>query len=71
MGFFSDCNCHYQGTMLISGTQISICNNDTGSCDCKDGYLGEKCNECAAGYFNSNPYARSGTPVCLGILHYN
>ena len=55
--------------MLISGTQISICNNDTGKCDCHDGYLGQKCNECAAGYFNSNPYARSGTPVCLGMLH--
>ena len=67
---FSDCGCHYQGTMLISGTQISMCNNDTGSCDCQDGYLGEKCDMCAAGYFNSNPYARSGTPVCLGMLHW-
>ena len=29
-----------------------ICNAETGVCDCKDNVVGDKCDECAEGYFN-------------------
>ena len=37
-----------------------ICNAETGVCDCKDNVVGDKCEECAEGYFNF--------PECTGDL---
>ena len=55
------CECYADGT-LNNGT-IEICNSTSGICDCEDGYKGDKCNECDAGYYNTGT---NEAPMCSG-----
>ena len=45
------CNCDVQGSIDVS------C-DDNGKCNCKVNFAGDKCNECADGYFDY--------PTCQG-----
>ena len=44
----SACNCKSEGS------SSPICNKETGKCTCKDGFTGDKCDQCAAGHFGSH-----------------
>ena len=53
--WISACNCYPNGTN--HGTFYTECSpygNSTRKCDCKTGYNGELCNECAYDYSNNN-----------------
>ena len=56
---FSACNCDAEGSNGIT------C-DASGNCSCKDNIINDKCDACAAGYFNF--------PTCAGkqyhLLHY-
>ena len=42
---------------------IELCNSTSGICDCEDGYKGDKCKECDAGYYNTGT---NEAPMCSG-----
>lgn len=44
--YFTDCNCDNKGT------ESEVCSKETGSCICKEGYGGPRCDQCLPGYYN-------------------
>ena len=52
---FLACDCNSQGSTKDDGsTCFGKCCNDNGSCRCKLGYIGSDCNQCDAGYYETN-----------------
>ena len=44
----------------------TLVNATTSICDCNDGYMGDKCNECKSGYFDSNHENDTALLTCMG-----
>ena len=45
--FHLACECNSQGSTRYDGSAcFKKCCNDNGSCTCKMGYIGDKCNDC-------------------------
>ena len=67
---FSVCDCHPEGTMDESNG-LEKCLSSDGTCDCNDGYLGSRCDQCTEGYYSSgtNPLQCSGKNRNKYILH--
>ena len=53
---FIECNCDQDGS--LNGN----CNDDTGKCDCKPGFDGDKCDTCAKKFFG---------PQCQGVYLFS
>ena len=53
----SACECNEDGSNGLS------CDDGTGLCTCKDNVIGDKCTQCAAGYWNF--------PSCEGKQKYS
>ena len=51
---FAECDCDPNGT-----NEGRNCDPNTGQCPCKEGFGGQKCDECKIGFF--------GYPNCQGI----
>ena len=64
---FKDCGCNSNGTKYTSTQSTALkCDVITAKCDCKIEYTGDKCNQCASGYFNDG--SSSTNPVCNSEL---
>ncbi|KAM4744035.1 usherin isoform 2-T2 [Anableps anableps] len=48
----TSCNCSDQGTVSTSAGAVSICNQNTGQCQCKPHVTGLSCDRCEFGYWN-------------------
>ena len=46
--YFLECGCSSVGTV-----EYSTCDSE-GICDCKVGYAGDKCDQCAPGYYSED-----------------
>ena len=44
--FYLACNCDTQGTIE------AICSNQTGTCMCKEGFGGDRCDQCLPGFYD-------------------
>ena len=58
----TECNCSPIGTMIDS-----TCDGD-GICDCRDGYTGDKCDQCESGYFSEDGESCSGIPFTIYLI---
>lgn len=36
------------------GSLANLCNRYTGVCQCREGFSGERCNQCAVNFFNAS-----------------
>ena len=48
----------------------TLVNATTSICDCNDGYMGDKCNECKSGYFDSNHGNDTALLTCMGKVAF-
>ena len=53
------CNCEPVGTK-----KNTTCDLRSGKCQCNEGYTGEKCDQCAAGFFSAEPAKKT----CAGKI---
>ena len=76
---FQDCGCFADGTELDDDNISLKCDNSTGKCDCKAGYLESEqtCNLCDDGYYYSNGICNdcnchsNGTNFMNGVANCN
>ena len=54
--FLSECLCNTEGSEGVA------CENDSGKCTCKPNVVGDKCDQCSAGFF--------GFPSCQGNFQW-
>ena len=60
------CECNSQGSIRHDGSPCyNKCCNDNGSCTCKKGYTGDKCNDCDEGYYEVDNI--NGEIICSGV----
>ncbi|XP_074833632.1 laminin subunit beta-3 [Carettochelys insculpta] len=48
-----ECDCNFQGTELLG------CDKTTGSCLCRPGFTGPRCDQCQRGYCSSYPHCKA------------
>ena len=58
-----DCGCNHDGTKRYPGTTKSECDTTNGVCECRDGYNGTKCDQCADGFFTTSQPGSAST-IC-------
>ena len=64
---FKECGCNSNGTKYTSSQSTALkWDVITAKCDCKIEYTGDKCNQCASGYFNDG--SSTDHPVCNSEL---
>ncbi len=58
-----ECSCNEQGAV------DETCADDTGKCNCKTNVVGDKCDQCAAGFFGFPDCARKIHLECCLLVH--
>ena len=66
------CDCSIPGSLDATGISctdpVTCPCNDSGNCTCAANYLGDKCNMCASGYFDSNGNLTDSIVNCTGTI---
>ncbi|KAI6235067.1 Laminin alpha [Aphelenchoides besseyi] len=55
-----DCNCNMTGTVSL----LNLCDQNTGQCMCKRFVSGEKCDQCAEGFYQMQGHLQHGCVPC-------
>ena len=70
ISFFAECACNVNGSLKLDD---SVCQSTepcpcdvNGKCTCSEGFNGEKCAECEAGYFDLNESELDSSVSCSG-----
>ena len=65
-----DCVCFIDGSLKADGlicNSIDPCPCDSeGICTCGTGYIGDKCNQCDSGYYDSDENDSDSLATCIG-----